>query len=160
MSYYQATCMQSQFCITTPISSFAQCQVSFWLLPSLVTTFTLIEIFSRQSTSVAEWTDAYGIHHWRILWCNYRKLAWVEFEPTTTEFCSDTLTNWAIRPRVQLALRAIFVQLLQFHCLFSVDFTLAIAFISHQVYFNQVYFKGFVNHTSWINFLISWTKNL
>ena len=30
--------------------------------------------------SVAEWTDAYGIHHWRILWSSYRKLAWVEFE--------------------------------------------------------------------------------
>ena len=113
MSYYQETRMQSQFCITTPISSFVRCQVSFWLLPTLVATFNLIEIFLRQS---------YGIHHWRILWSSYRKLAWVEFEPTTTEFCSDTLTNWAIRPRVQLVLRAIFVQLLQFHCLFSVRF--------------------------------------
>ena len=28
------------------------------------------------------------IHHWRILWSSYRKLAWVGFEPTTTEFCS------------------------------------------------------------------------
>ena len=59
------------------------------------------------------------IHHWRILWNSNRKLTWVRFEPMTTEFCSDALTNWAIRPRVQLALRANFVQLLQFHGLFS-----------------------------------------
>ena len=72
--------------------------------------------------SVAEWADTYGIPHWRILWSSYRKLAWVGFEPTTTEFRSDALTDWAIRPWVQLALRANFVQLLQFHCLFSVTF--------------------------------------
>ena len=36
--------------------------------------------------SVAEWVDTYGIHHWRILWSSYRKLVWVGFEPTTTEF--------------------------------------------------------------------------
>ena len=47
----------------------------------------------------------YGTHHWRILWSSYRKLAWVGFEPTTTEFRSDALTDWAIRPWVQLALR-------------------------------------------------------
>ena len=64
--------------------------------------------------SVAEWVDTYGIHHWRILWSSYRKLAWLGFEPTTTEFRSDALTDWAIRPWVQIALRANFVQLLQF----------------------------------------------
>ena len=36
------------------------------------------------------------------------------FEPTTTEFRSDALTDRAIRPWVQLALRANFAQLLQF----------------------------------------------
>ena len=41
-----------------------QCQISLRLLPSSVATF-----------SVAEWNDAYGIHHWRILWSSYRKLA-------------------------------------------------------------------------------------
>ena len=71
---------------------------------------------------VAEWVDTYGIHHRRILWSSYRKLAWVRFEPTTTEFRSDALTDWAIRPWVQLPLRANFVQLLQFHRLFSVTF--------------------------------------
>ena len=51
---------------------------------------------------------------------SYRKLARLRFEPMTTEFCLDALTDWAIRPWVQLALRASFVQLLQFHWLFSV----------------------------------------
>ena len=46
---------------------------------------------------------------------SYRKLARVRFEPTTCGFRSDDLTNWAIRPWVQVALRANFVQLLQFH---------------------------------------------
>ena len=65
----------------------------------------------------------YGIHHWQILWSSCRKLAWVEFEPTTTKFRSHALTDWAIIwPRVQLRLRANFVQLLQFHRLFSVTF--------------------------------------
>ena len=32
----------------------------------------------------------------------------MEFEPTTTEFHSDALIDWAIRPQVQLALRANF----------------------------------------------------
>ena len=43
----------------------------------------------------------YRIHHWRILSSiesSYRKLAWVGFESMTTEFRSDALTNWAIRP--------------------------------------------------------------
>ena len=47
-------------------------------------------------TLVADWIDTYNIHHWRILRSSYRKLAWVGFEPTTTEFRSDALTNWAI----------------------------------------------------------------
>ena len=65
--------------------------------------------------SVAEWVHTYCIHHWRFIWSSYRKLAWVGFEPTTTVFRSEALTDWAIRPWVQLKLRANFVQLLQFH---------------------------------------------
>ena len=53
---------------------------------------------------VAEWIDAYGIHHWRIFRSDYRNLAWVGFESTLTQVGSDALTNWAIRPWVQLAL--------------------------------------------------------
>ena len=56
--------------------------------------------------------DTYGIYHWKILSSSYRRLAWAGFEPTTTEFHSDALTNWAIRPWVHFALRANFVQLI------------------------------------------------
>ena len=72
--------------------------------------------------SVAEWADIYGIQNLQILWCSYRKFLWERFEPTITEFRSDTLTDRAIRLCVPLVLRATFVQLLQFHCLFSVTF--------------------------------------
>ena len=34
-----------------------------------------------------------SIHHWRIFWNSYGKLAWVGLELTTTEFHSDALTN-------------------------------------------------------------------
>ena len=46
---------------------------------------------------------------------------WLD-EPTTTEFHSDALTDWAIKLWVELAFRANFVQLVQFHRLFSVTF--------------------------------------
>ena len=72
--------------------------------------------------SVAEESDTYGIQHWKTLWSSYRKLARVGFEPTSAKFCSDALTDWAIRQQVQFALRASFVQLIQFHRLFSVTF--------------------------------------
>ena len=55
-------------------------------------------------TLVVEWIDTYSIHHWSIFRSSYRKLAWVEFEPTTNEFRSEPITDWAIRPWVQLAL--------------------------------------------------------
>ena len=32
--------------------------------------------------------DTWGIHHWKIFRSSYKKLAWVGFEPTTTEFRS------------------------------------------------------------------------
>ena len=64
----------------------------------------------------------YDIHNWRIIWISYRKLPRVGFETTTTEFCSDALTDWAISPWVQLALRANIVQLPHFHRLFSIRF--------------------------------------
>ena len=95
-------------------------QISFRLLSSSVATFILIEIFAVNHMSVAEWSnDTYGIHHWSVVRSSYRKLAWVGFEATNTEFCSDTLTDWVIRPK--LALRANLVQLLQFNLLFSVQ---------------------------------------
>ena len=50
------------------------------------------------------------------------KMAWVRFEAKTTEFRSDTRTDIATIPWAQIALRANFVQLLQFDPLFSVQF--------------------------------------
>ena len=70
----------------------------------------------------------YGIHHWRILWSSYRKLAQMVFEPTTTKFRSDAPTDWAIRSSVQLRLRANFVELLQFYRLLSITFHLGYCF--------------------------------
>ena len=82
--------------------------------------------------------DIYGIYHWRILRSSYRKLTWVGLEPTTTEFCSDALTDWAIRPWVQPTLRAIFVQLLQFHLFVQCSrFISAIAFVSRHICFKR-----------------------
>ena len=71
---------------------------------------------------IAESADTYGIDHWSFLWSRYRKLARVKFESKIIEFCSDTLNNWAIRPWVQLVVRANFLQLFQFHRLFNVKF--------------------------------------
>ena len=70
----------------------------------------------------------------RIFRSSYRKLVWVGFEPTTTEFRSDVLTDWAIRPWVQLTLRANFVQLLQFHLFVQCSrFISVFAFVSRQI---------------------------
>ena len=111
-----------QLCTATPILLFAQCKTLIWLLPWTVSKCVLIEIFLGESDECSRMTDTYGIHHWRILWSSYRKLAWVEFEPTTTEFRSDAISDWAIWPWVRLALRANYLELLQFHCLFSLKF--------------------------------------
>ena len=45
-----------------------------------------------------KWTDADGVHYWRIYRSSYRKLVWVGFEPTTTEFSLDAKADWVIRP--------------------------------------------------------------
>ena len=59
--------------------------------------------------NVVEWADTHGIHHWMILRSSFRKLIWVGFE------CHlDTLTDGAIRPRVQLTLRATVALILSF----------------------------------------------
>ena len=76
----------------------------------------------------------YGIHHWRIFRSSYRKLAWAGFDPPTFEFCSDALTNWAIRPWVKFALRANFVQLLQFDLFVQCSrFISVFAFVSRHI---------------------------
>ena len=89
--------------------------------------------------SVAESTDICGIHHWRIISSSYRKFSWVGFDLMTTEFRSDALTNWALKPWVQLTLRANFLQLLQFHRLVSVRFHFGFAFVSRYVYLMDIF---------------------
>ena len=89
--------------------------------------------------SAAEWTDTYSIHHRRSPWSSYREFAWVRFKPTTTEVRSDALTDWTIRPRVKLMLKANFVQLCAakfFLCSLS-TLILVNAFVSRHVYFNR-----------------------
>ena len=87
-----------------------------------------------------------SIHHWRIIWSSYKKLAWVGFEPTTTEFRSDAPTDWAIRPWVVLALSANFVQLHSFIVCSVSNFISAITFVSCHVYFNW----NFIEVITWV----------
>ena len=71
-------------------------------------------------------------------WSSYRKLAWVGFESRATEFSPDTLTYWAIRPWVQVQLRASFVQILQYHLFVQCShFVLGIAFGSRHLCFQR-----------------------
>ena len=115
---------QNVFCSFTTPQAFWQSSAP-GALSTLVTSVVLYLLTratlmspGKDETRVCEYVDIWGIHHWRILWSSYRKLAWRGFEPTITA----ALTDWAVRPWVQLALRANFVQLLQFHRLFSVTF--------------------------------------
>ena len=86
-------------------------------------------------TLVAEWIDTYGIHHCKIFRSSYRKLAWVGLEPPITKFRSDTVTDWIIRPRVQLVVRANFVQLLQFDLFVQRSrFVSIFTFVSHHMF--------------------------
>ena len=74
------------------------------------------------------------------------------FRPTTTEFHSDALTDWAFRSWVQLAIRANFVQLLQFHRLFSVGFHFGYCLRESSRLFSSKF--SWVNHMSvaeWID---------
>ena len=85
-------------------------------------------------------------------WSSYSKFAWVGFETTTIEFRSENLTDWAIWPWVQLALRGNFGQLLQFHLLdqFS-HFISAIAFVTRHICFKQNLAKIITLVAEWID---------
>ena len=67
-------------------------------------------------------------------------LVWMGLQPTTTELGSDALTDWASTPWAQLAPRANFAQLLQFHYLFIVQFHFGYCRLSSyclwHIYFN------------------------
>ena len=75
-----------------------------------------------------------------FFWSSYRKFAWVRFEPASTGFRSDALSDWAIRPWLQLELRVIFVQLL--YRFFSVTFFSDI-YIYYICWFSKLY--GLIN---------------
>ena len=102
----------------------------FGCLPESVPMFTLIKVFCRWSY-FCSWMSCYiWFHYWQILWNSYRKLVWMGFEPTTTQFLSEALTDWAITPRVQLALSFNFVHLLQFNGLPNVIFHFSCSSVS------------------------------
>ena len=65
----------------------------------------------------------YGIHHWRILWSisSYRKLARVEFW-THDHWIPFRRSNRVSHQAMSFALRANFVQVLQFYCLRQILF--------------------------------------
>ena len=84
--------------------------------------YTYIYIYIYVCVYVCLYVCVSVIHHWRIRWSSFIKMNWVGFESKTTEFRPDAITQWAIRPWVQLALRANLLQLFQFHRLFTVRF--------------------------------------
>ena len=54
-------------------------------------------------------------------------MAWVGFEPTTSEFSSDALTDWAVRPWVQLAIYThgyiyiyIYIYIYMWYCIYDI----------------------------------------
>ena len=80
------------------------------------------------------------------------KLAWVGFELMTSEFRSDALTTWAIRPGVELTLRANFVQLLLFHLFVQFShFILAVAFAIRHICFKWNLAQVITLAPKWIN---------
>ena len=93
-------------------------------------------------------------------------------EPTTTEFHSDHLTDWTIKPFAQLAVRARFVQLLQFHLFVPCSgFISAFACISGHISFktnliqvvawvkkNELMHVTFTTERFWIVAIASWLQ--
>ena len=75
MSYQamSSTRTQGQLSTATLILLFVQCQILFRLLLSSV--ITKLKFSWGNHMNVVEWTDTHGIHHWRIVWISYRKLA-------------------------------------------------------------------------------------
>ena len=98
----------------------------------------------------------YHVYIWysrlKDFWSSCRKLVWVVFEPTTTEFRSDSLTNWAIRPWFQLILRANIVQLLQLHLLVQCSHIILVtAFASRHICFKRNLAEAITLLVEWID---------
>ena len=106
-------------------------RANFVELSNFISLFSVSVLFRSLPSSVTS-------YHWKIFRSSYRKLAWVEFEPTTTELCSDTLTDWAIGPWVQLTFRANFIQLLQFHLFVQCSRSILVfAFVRRHICFKR-----------------------
>ena len=109
--------------------------VSFRSLPSSVASFAFKRSLAQIITLVAEWFDTYGAHHWRIFRSSYKKLAWVWFEATTTEFRSDAVTDWGIRLWVQLAL-SVYISVYTY---ISFIYFLSNSLVLYYTQFNQMF---------------------
>ena len=74
MSYHgmSSTRSQSQLCTATPISPFAQCLISFRLLPSSVAAFILISNFLEVIINGHKWSTTYRmLKSHRSRWAQY-----------------------------------------------------------------------------------------
>ena len=107
-----STCSQSQLCAATPISSLRSVLMFYSVFAFVRRHICFKPSLALIITIVAERIDTYGIQHWNISRSSYRMLTCFRFKPTTTEFRSDALIEWALRRWVQLALRVNPVQLL------------------------------------------------
>ena len=143
---------QSQLCTNTPVSCL--CPIfTFDFGHCLRESPDLLEAKSRIANHVTRGMNRYIWYSpLKDFWGSYRKLAWLGFEPTTTEIRSDGLADWALRPWFQLALRANFVQLLQYHLFVQCShFISAIAFVSHRICFKRYLPKGITLEAEWID---------
>ena len=127
---------QNQLCAATPISSVSSV-LTFYFGFCLRQVQHLLEAKSRTCNHVSSgWIDTYGIHHWRSFRSSYIELTCVVVEPTATKFRLDALTNWTLRPLVQLTHTSNFVQLLQFHLFVHCSrFILVFPFVRHHICF-------------------------
>ena len=99
-----------------------------------------------------EWIDTCDIHHWRVSKSIARKLVRVRFEPTTTEFCSDALTDWGIRPWVQVTIKANILQLHHFYLFVQCSrFISVFAFVSRHICFYVNSLTCYFVSTEWID---------
>ena len=93
-----STCSQSQLCRDTQVSSLSSVFTFYFVHCFAICRILFKRGLAQVITFVAERIGIHGIHHWRIFRSSYRKLAWVGFEPMTTEFLIIALTEWIISP--------------------------------------------------------------
>ena len=98
--------------------------------------FCFKQSLAQVITLVVEWSEIYGIHHWEPFTSSFWNSAWLRFEPTTTEFSSDALIDWFIRPLSSTHLQSQLCPALQFHLFVHCSrFIFSFAFISCHICF-------------------------